>query len=247
MLDSLNLYVRFFEFNAGVYYFIKKIFLIFTGDDWSKMIGPALRRVFLVALPFIYFLDFWKKWPFEKSVLLISGLFLICATTIHPWYFLGILMLALLQTRMPWHWFWVSTVALGTYLLYVDGPYWPFVHAGWWGWFALGLFYHRQAPDEVLQQVQQMRASRKVTALVSSLGVALSHQKVLDLGAGEGYVGQEIADRWHADVQLVDVIDINRTTLPTKSIKATSSLFRRMHSTRRFSISSCTTQKIRTR
>jgi ubiquinone/menaquinone biosynthesis C-methylase UbiE len=36
---------------------------------------------------------------------------------------------------------------------------------------------------------------------------------VLDLGAGEGYVGAEVARRWPVDVHLADVIDMNRTEL----------------------------------
>lgn len=217
ILDSLNLYVRLFEFNAGVYYFIKKIYLIFTGDDWSKLIGPALRQIFLVGLPVIYALDYWKKWPLEKTMLVIYGFFLLCATTIHPWYFLGLLLLAPMQARMPWHWFWVSALALGTYLLYIDGPYWPFVNIGWWGWAVLALYYHRDKPDSWLQEIQQLRASRKVDAIESLLDGNSPGNKVLDLGAGEGYVGQEISRRWSADVMLADVVDMNRTGLPHRT------------------------------
>lgn len=214
ILDSLNLYVRFFEFNAGFYYSIKKVYLIFTGDDWSKFIGPALRRLFLVGLPAIYFIDYWKKWPLEKALLVIAGYFLICSTTIHPWYFLGILILAVMQERMPWHWYWVATIALGTYLLYIDGPYWPFVIVGWGGWFLIGLIYHREKPVKWLRDLQQFRAQRKVQAIEKVLGEIKPGPWVLDLGAGEGYVGAEIARKWGAKVRLADVVDMNKSTLP---------------------------------
>ena len=39
---------------------------------------------------------------------------------------------------------------------------------------------------------------------------------VLDLGAGEGYVGKEVQRRWEADVMLVDVVPLNQTGLPFK-------------------------------
>lgn len=211
--DSLDLYVRFFEFNAGVYYSIKKVYLILTGDDWSKFIGPALRRFFLIGLPVIYLIDYWKKWPLEKALLVITGFFLICSTTIHPWYFLGILLLAVMQVRMPWHWYWVATLALGTYLLYIDGPYWSFVNVGWWGWFLIGLFYHRNKPEAWFRDFQKLRATRKVQAIEKLLGATKPGHWVLDLGAGEGYVGAEAARRWGANVRLADVIDMNKTDL----------------------------------
>ena len=211
--DSLDLYVRLFEFNAGVYYAIKKAYLIFTGDDWSKIIGPALRRLFVFGLPILYFIDYWRKWSLSRSLSIIYGFFLICSTTIHPWYFLAILMLAVMQPAMLWHWFWVATVAVGTYLLYLDGPYWSFVNVGWWGWFVLALAFYWQKPGAWFQELQMYRARRKVDAIAGFWGDAGPGESALDLGAGEGYVGREMADRWGSRVTLVDVVDMNKTSL----------------------------------
>ncbi|MEM8486983.1 MAG: glycosyltransferase 87 family protein [Bacteroidota bacterium] len=47
--SSLDLYVQYFEFNAGVYYAIKQVFLWWTGDDWSKTLGPFYAWYFCSA------------------------------------------------------------------------------------------------------------------------------------------------------------------------------------------------------
>ena len=128
---SLDLYARFFEFNAGFYYGVKKIFFIVTGADWSKQIGPALRLCFLAGLPVLYLLDRKFKWPLARAFLITIGLYLVLATTVHPWYLLSLFLLAAMLEKAAWHWYWLGLVSIGTYLLYVGGPYWFFVLAGW--------------------------------------------------------------------------------------------------------------------
>ena len=41
VLSSLDLYVRLFEFNAGLYYGIKHFLALLTGMDLSKQLGPG--------------------------------------------------------------------------------------------------------------------------------------------------------------------------------------------------------------
>ena len=214
ILESLNLYVSYFEFNAGVYYGIKKVFMIWTGDDWSKTIGPFLRNVFVFSLPIIYAADAYFKWSIQRSFFIVTILFLILSTTIHPWYFLGLLYLAAWQELKMWHWLWLGAVTIGTYLLYTDGPYWFFVHLGWWGWLGLLLYTHRKKPLKWLQHLQHFRARGKVFRLEDLVQPLDRSGSVLDLGAGEGYVGSVIAERWKAKVTLADVVDMNQTALP---------------------------------
>ena len=214
ILESLNLYVSYFEFNAGLYYGIKKIFMVWTGDDWSKTIGPFLRNIFVLSLPVVYVLDAYFKWSVQRSFFIITVLFLILSTTIHPWYFLGILFLAAWQESKAWPWIWLGACSLGTYLLYIDGPYWLFVHLGWWGWLGLMLYTHREQPGKWLQQLQHFRAKGKVNRLEDLVAPLDRSGKVLDLGAGEGYVGAVISERWGAEVVLADVVNMNQTALP---------------------------------
>ena len=211
VLGSLKLYSSFFEFNAGLYYTAKKAFLIITGADWSKWLGPALRYCFIASLPFLYYLDGKYRWSLVKAFLMTIGCYLVLSTTVHPWYLVGIIVLAVLLQIGAWHWHWLGLLSLGTYLMYVGGPYWPFVILGWGGWLALVCWRHGPS---VLQQVLRYRAWRKWRFVQPFFPRPPSPLVILDLGAGEGYVGERIRQGLGAHVTACDVIDLNRTTVP---------------------------------
>ncbi len=211
---SLDLYVRLFEFNAGLYLGVKALLLEATGEDWSKTLGPLFRLFFLATLPLVYWLDARRGWSFAQASLVILGLFFVLATTVHPWYLLAVLPLAALTPRPAWHWQWIGLLSLGTYLFYTGGPYAGFVIAGWGGGVAL-LVWSRA--DALLQAVQRRRARAKAERLLPHLPSKESGSeplRLLDLGAGEGYVGQALEERVGARVTLADVMDMNRTPLP---------------------------------
>ncbi|PSQ80938.1 MAG: hypothetical protein BRD40_03800 [Bacteroidetes bacterium QS_1_65_9] len=226
---SLQLYVRFFEFNAGPYYALKELLRFFTGADWSKTLGPALRGVFLAGLPVLYALDARRRWPLAKAFFWTVAFFLLCATTVHPWYLLPLLALAVLRSGRaaagPWQ--GLALCSVGTYLLYAPIPnaerwYWIFVVLGWGG-AALGAFavvWKRRARllDLLLQWTLSHRADQKARRVAALLPQAMRSQKsapcVLDLGAGEGFVGAALRQQVGADVTLADVGDFNRTDLP---------------------------------
>jgi ubiquinone/menaquinone biosynthesis C-methylase UbiE len=99
---SLDLYVRSFEFNAGLYLFIKEIGYLLTGEDKSKTIGPALRTIFLGAAVLVILLHPVKR---NRDLLggcaLLLAAYLITATTVHPWYLIWPLLLAW-TLRVTW-------------------------------------------------------------------------------------------------------------------------------------------------
>ena len=213
---SLDLYARYFEFNAGPYYGIKAMMQWLTGDDWSKQIGPFLRFVFLVSLPVLYVVSMRRRWPLAQAMLITTGLYLALATTVHPWYLLIPLFLVASLQANGWHWIWLGICSSGTYLLYVDGPYWIFVIAGWLGWGIIGAI--RYAP-KFLQGAIRWRANQKfrnINPFFPRNGDILT---VLDLGCAEGYVGKCIKDRLGARVLLADVVAMNRTELPHVLLK----------------------------
>lgn len=213
---SLDLYARFFEFNAGPYYSIKAAMQWFTGDDWSKQIGPFLRLVFLVCLPVVYIVSMRRHWPLAQAMLITTGLYLALATTVHPWYLLiPLFLVASLQTY-GWHWVWLGLCSAGTYLLYVDGPYWIFVIVGWLGW---GIFGAARYAPKLLQGAIRWRANQKFRRINPFFPRDRSTLKVLDLGCAEGYVGNRIRDRLGAQVILADVVAMNRTELPHVLLK----------------------------
>jgi SAM-dependent methyltransferase len=208
VMQSLDLYVRYFEFNAGPYYALKEVFRLVTGQDWSKQLGPALRLCFLASLPVLYALDWKLRWAPRRALAVTTGLFLLCATTVHPWYLLGVLVLVAPAPHPSWHWYWLSVTSIGTYLLYVGGPYWSWVILGWAGFVVIAALRYRQALTDPLLRY---RAKGKAEMLAAVLEKGWS---VLDIGAGEGYVGRRLVERLDADVRLVDIVDTNRTALP---------------------------------
>ena len=211
MLSSLDLYVRYFEFNAGLYLGIKQLLYEWTGADWSKQLGPFLQYVFITLLPVLYLLDWKEEWPLPNLMRAVMGLFFVLATTVHPWYLLGILALTPFGERAGLHWHVLALSSLGTYLFYVGGPYTLWVVIGWGGWLGLGAATHA---DDVLQWVQRRRGERKAARLSRYLPPERPLQ-VLDLGSGEGYVGEALQQNDEAvRVTLADVLPMNRTALP---------------------------------
>ncbi len=211
VLSSLDLYARLFEFNAGLYYAVKGVFQAVTGADWSKQVGPMMRLLFLAGLLLLYVLDARYRWPLSRAMLVTLGLYLVLATTVHPWYLVSLLGLAALLERPAWHWHWLGLCSLGTYALYVGGPYWVFVVLGWVGWLVLAGVRHGAG---MLQGLQRFRSRRKVAWIRRFLPRLVHPLEVLDIGAGEGYVGEALHGRTGARVTLADVVGMNRTRLP---------------------------------
>ncbi len=218
LAESLDLYVRYFEFNAGPYYAVKGMMWWWTGEDWSKQIGPAFRLLFLLLVPVVYALDGKRRWPLHRAMLYLMGGYLLLATTVHPWYLLAVLPLLAWYRRPPWGWYVLALASVGTYLLYpedLDGDtlYRLFVWLSWGGGAVAGWIQYK---DPLLQGLQTNRAQRKYERLRRHLPgpTATRSRRVLDLGAGEGYVGAILQERHGAEVILADVIDLNRTALP---------------------------------
>ncbi|NNF04335.1 MAG: methyltransferase domain-containing protein, partial [Rhodothermales bacterium] len=201
VMHSLDLYVRYFEFYAGPYYAVKQLMLELTGDDWSKQLGPAFRTAFLIVVGAAWVAHFrWRLDPW-KSALGVTGAYLLLSTTIHPWYFTGLLVLIAINGRYAAHWQWASIWSIGTYLLYVDGPYWSFVIVGWVGFLLLMIGDGRYG---IVATALRLRAYEKVRSVREWLADIEPGSRVLDIGAGEGYVGMLIADQTGANVTLVE-------------------------------------------
>lgn len=143
MKASVDLFSNLFEFYAGFYFLLKYVADLFTGQDWSKVIGPAFRYLFLASLPGLYYLDWRRQWSFERAALLTIGLFLIFSTTVHPWYFVPVVALGVLSERPSWPWLWVACFSIGTYQFYIDGAYWLWVIVGWGGGAMVALWIYR--------------------------------------------------------------------------------------------------------
>ncbi len=212
--ESLRLYTGYYEFNAGLYYLLKQFGWMLFHSDVSKQLGPLLQLVFLISLPAIWWKAHRSKWRFADGMVMIITVYLVLATTVHPWYLLPILaLLPLTSPSFPKHaYLWLTTFSVGTYLLYVEQSYFLWVVVAWAGFVGLVLLENKRVNRALLKK----RSKQKADRLINHLPVR-ENAKLLDIGCAEGFVGQEIAMRLEIHVELVDVIDMNQTSLPHKT------------------------------
>lgn len=208
--SSADLYVRYFEFNAGPYFLLKEMGLWLIGTDLSKQLGPALRAVSLGGAALI-----WLRWPmspssataeFFRGSVAILGLYLLAATTLHPWYLVWGLALIPLAPCFRHAWVWASWAAFLTYYVYTGVPQGPLAVLFWGGVTVSVFAEHESAVRDRLLRVAGRRKARQVARY-------LRGGSLLDLGAGEGYVAAALASGQLRTV-LMDLGAFFRTRLP---------------------------------
>jgi len=85
--DSLALYFRTFEFNAGLYFVIREIGYWVKGYNIIASLGPAMAiagTVSIIALS--VYLNYIHRSGFAIAIVLILTAHLFFSTTVHPWY-----------------------------------------------------------------------------------------------------------------------------------------------------------------
>jgi hypothetical protein len=86
-MQSIELYFDNFEFNAGIFYLVKWITSFIIDGNPTLIVGPALS---LIAFISILFIAFYKPIKNSKEWLnrMMWGyvVYLLLATTVHPWY-----------------------------------------------------------------------------------------------------------------------------------------------------------------
>ena len=207
--QSLDLYVRYFEFNAGPYYAVKEVLRAFTGDDWSKQLGPFLRNVYAVLVVLIWAIASRRRWGLESVLYALAAWQIITATTVHPWYLYAPLLLAVIRGREYLSWQWLSAASVGTYLLYIGGPYWSFV---WLGWLGFAILAAWEVGPRLLEALLRRRAGWKADWLAPHLGS--EDGRILDVGGGEGYVAEAVGARTGRAVHVAEVATVRRAEVP---------------------------------
>ena len=185
---SADLYVRLFEFNAGLYFLLKEASNLLTGDDVGKVIGPGLRWAFLAAAAVISLrcpVRDAESW--FRGALLIFGLYLAMATTVHPWYLLwGLAMVPFTQLNRR-AWIWASWAAFLTWFTYVGVPHLPLTAVFWGGigcFLVLEFDLLRSVDSQLRARLLRFAGRRKAAQIDSFIGGGT----ILDLGAAEGHV-----------------------------------------------------------
>ena len=119
---SLNLYFQKFEFNASLYYLLRAYGFYDVGYNQISEYGPLLARIALGVILIAALSDErtdWKSLPGRWLGAFV--IYLLCATTVHPWYLsVPIALCCLTPWRYPIVW---SYLILLTYASYTTVPY----------------------------------------------------------------------------------------------------------------------------
>ena len=212
--EASHLYTHRFEFFAGPYFWITDLVNWWDPepiDNGKLWVGQWMRLSFVPICGLLLLLDWRLQWRLDQSIALILLAYFATATTVHPWYLLPILALPwTLASTFHWPMLWLSAWAMATYLRYPwgDGPYFVVSHLGWAGAILLSLL---ALIRPALTTALRLRAAMKARWIVKHLPGEV--QSVLDLGCGEGFVGEALAGRGF-DVALADAADFHRTALP---------------------------------
>ncbi|MCP9237498.1 glycosyltransferase 87 family protein [Lewinella sp. JB7] len=119
---SLDLYFRKFEFNASLYYLARAYGYYELGWNQIARFGPLLARVAAALIFMVALGDRTTDWRSLPGLWLAAFvIYLLCATTVHPWYLsLPIVLCCFTRWRFPLAW---SYLIMLTYTSYVAQPY----------------------------------------------------------------------------------------------------------------------------
>lgn len=96
--DSLALYFRTFEFNAGLYYTLREIGYWMKGYNVISTLGPAMAVTAIAAIIMLsFYLNHIHRSTFALAVVLIFTTHLFLSTTVHPWYVTTIIAFSVFQ------------------------------------------------------------------------------------------------------------------------------------------------------
>lgn len=120
-LQSLRLYYRLYEFNAGIHYLLRYLGNILFRQAWDKVTGPYLAAILVLIAVLIA----WRFPVRNARELLHAGFWIMTAdlclsTTVHPWY-LSWAALALPVFPYAFMTYWTGASFL-SYLAYARHP-----------------------------------------------------------------------------------------------------------------------------
>lgn len=120
--SSLELYQKKFEFNASLYYLARAYGYLEVGWNQIAVFGPLLAKAAAAGILLLALLDRRSDWAsLPVGWLWAFVLYLLCATTVHPWYLsVPIVLCCFTQWRFPLVW---SFLIMLTYTNYLTEPY----------------------------------------------------------------------------------------------------------------------------
>ncbi len=119
--NSLSLYYQRFEFNASLYYLLRAAGQGVLGYNPIVQLGPLLGVLAAGLIVYYSWRATMHGWTTPNTLLLLYGLFLLFATTVHPWYVLPLVaLMPLTSLRFPLLW---SGLVFLTYAGYTPDGY----------------------------------------------------------------------------------------------------------------------------
>lgn len=97
--NTTGLWFTKFEFNASFYYLLRWLGFQWKGYNIIAQLGPALS---VISTLFIFYLSYRvliKKSALYSALMGAVIIYLLCATTVHPWYWTTVLILSILAQR----------------------------------------------------------------------------------------------------------------------------------------------------
>ena len=89
---SIRLYYQTFEFNGSLYILTREIFKVTHGYNLIFWIGPALQLIAASIIAYIYYLVYRQRIKnVAFSLVAIWLVYLLCSTTVHPWYIIPLI------------------------------------------------------------------------------------------------------------------------------------------------------------
>ncbi len=122
IFSSIDLYFRTFEFNASVYYIIRWLGFKQVGYNIIQKLGPVLSIATFVLVLGVYF---YKNSSWEitlKKMLFAYTIYLLLATTVHPWYVINLVVLSVFVRNYYFAIIWSALVVL-SYSAYSNDAY----------------------------------------------------------------------------------------------------------------------------
>ena len=205
--SSLSLYFSYFEFNAGIYYLFGWLSEVFFQTNYIKSYPIILHLAFCFSL-LLFFVKVIRnnKQDLAKYLLFALSAYLLLATTVHPWYVIPLIALALLSGYYyPMVW---SVLIPITYYTYSNHNYSQPL-----GWIALEyailygtmLFEIAIRPSsfwhKLMQQQRLKRAEIKLLRIENLMG---KNDRLLDIGTGNGALAHLLKQKGYA-IETVDV------------------------------------------
>ncbi len=116
-MESVGLWFRKFEFNAGPYYLARWAGYQVTGYNAIHRIGPAMGMLTLAGLVLIWlWYRFGRGLTWMTAMALALTLHFLMGTTIHPWYLTTLLAVGMLAgLRYPVAWTYLAVLSYSHY------------------------------------------------------------------------------------------------------------------------------------